>query len=79
MKSLFLIISIVILFSSCSKEIMDPCIDSSQIGKHVMGNCLYDPVCGCDGNEYYNEGLAQNAGLTSWIKGPCKYNTLLKN
>ena len=31
----------------------------------------YNPVCGCDGNEYGNPSSARVAGITSWTVGAC--------
>ena len=31
----------------------------------------YNPVCGCDGNDYPNTSSATVAGITSWTNGPC--------
>ncbi|MEM9991654.1 MAG: hypothetical protein AAF738_07820, partial [Bacteroidota bacterium] len=32
---------------------------------------VFDPVCGCDGNQYSNACQALAAGVQSWTAGPC--------
>lgn len=40
----------------------------------------YNPVCGCDGNEYGNPSSAFVNGVTSWTMGPCNsVNGLWRN
>ena len=73
MKSVFSLVSLFLIFSSCTKQSAneDPCIDPQKVGKAHIMLCLYDPVCGCNGVTYYNYGSAEDAGLISWTEGPC--------
>ena len=47
------------------------CIDTDRIVPNTNCPTLFDPVCGCDGNEYSNECFAASEGVTSWTFGPC--------
>lgn len=42
---------------------------ASDFGEGVSYD--YQPVCGCDGEEYRHRDLAVAAGITSWTKGKC--------
>ncbi len=47
------------------------CIDPSLIGTLDCED-IYEPVCGCDDQTYWNSCFAQNdAGVTEWTDGPC--------
>ncbi|MEZ4911069.1 MAG: cohesin domain-containing protein [Saprospiraceae bacterium] len=53
--------------SSCYDSSLDtglPCIITYPIPAPP-------PVCGCNGEEFSNEGCAINAGYPSWTEGPC--------
>lgn len=47
------------------------CIDASKIKPDGICTMQYDPVCGCDGKTYSNACVASNAGLRTFVKGPC--------
>lgn len=48
------------------------CINPTWIDSTVACIEIYDPVCGCDGNDYDNYCYAINyGGVTSWKKGVC--------
>ena len=52
-----------------------PCPDGcvNPVWIDTLTPCLgtYDPVCGCNGQDYDNECRAFSYGVTSWTRGPC--------
>jgi len=75
MKEKLLLLSMLILFFSCAnntiEEEIDTCIDESKIDKEAACYLIYAPVCGCDGETYSNDCIAQTNGLLSFEEGAC--------
>jgi|SRR5579859_6309980 len=61
------------LLVGCHYDGISDCIDQQKKVRNISVMCMdvYDPVCGCDGVTYSNSCLADNAGVTRYLKGPC--------
>ncbi|MEY4134279.1 MAG: hypothetical protein RL386_629 [Bacteroidota bacterium] len=57
---------IVVLFSGCEKT----CVEKKK--EDCACIALYDPVCGCNDVTYGNACEAACAGISDYVKGPCK-------
>ena len=56
-----------ILFSISESIPTDcPCVNPDWVDPMAFCTFEYDPVTGCDGNNYSNPCVAQSSGLTSW-------------
>ena len=56
-----------------SEPIPNVCFDQSIITGNPCST-QFDPVCGCDGNTYSNECVANEAGVTTVASGECNGN-----
>ncbi|MDF2156646.1 Kazal-type serine protease inhibitor domain-containing protein [Algoriphagus sp. CAU 1675] len=74
MKKLVLIFMIAFLGFSCQDEPANNCFDKDLIDFSTGCAAVYDPVCGCDGQTYYNACYAKSSGLKSWGQGECLNN-----
>ena len=54
------------VISSCEKD----CVEKRR--EDCVCIALYDPVCGCNDVTYGNACEAECAGITNYVKGPCK-------
>ncbi len=61
----------LVIATSCGKK---SCHDQAMEDAHATALCTQDcpEVCGCDGNTYCNECIANSQGIKVVSQGPCK-------
>ena len=75
MKNKLLIFILILLSINCSDiEVIEPeeiCIDQNLADEVVTCYLIYAPVCGCDGNTYSNDCIADSMGILNYQDGEC--------
>ena len=67
MKTLYLfLLLLTVVISGCEKT----CVEKRK--ENCACITLYDPVCGCNDVTYGNSCEAECAGITDYVKGPCR-------
>lgn len=72
MKQLTIILTIIATMTLFGCKKTDDCYDKQMEQEH-SGICQQDcpGVCGCDGQTYCNECIANSKGITVVSNGPC--------
>lgn len=75
--ALSLALGILLATSACRMEktiarLADSCVDQTKVRPDAACAEIYQPVCGCDGRTYPNACIADNAGVTRHVFGPCE-------
>ena len=47
------------------------CVDESRIDPQAVCYLIYAPVCGCNGETYSNDCIAQSNGVYNYTQGAC--------
>ena len=73
MKKLLLILVFIQVCFSCTQD-AQICADKELIDTTIICDSIYNPVCGCDNNTYYNACEALNkGGLNMYSIGQCAH------
>lgn len=71
-KNIFLLIYLFII-TACNTD-NKLCIDTNSIDLSTTLDSIYEPVCGCDDNTYYNKYVAEYLnGVKHWQAGQCDH------
>lgn len=73
MNKIWIYFSISILFIACTED-NKLCIDKSVVDNSLQCDTIYQPVCGCNNETYYNACEAEYMnGIKQWTNGQCAH------
>ena len=73
MKKGLLFFILILCAFSCMED-AQICVNEKQIDTNFNCDSVYNPVCGCDNNIYYNACEAENkAGINIYTEGLCQH------
>tara|TARA_B100000768_G_C11144351_1_gene317481 strand:+ start:53 stop:292 length:240 start_codon:yes stop_codon:yes gene_type:complete len=75
MKKKLLPFILMLLFINCKDiDVIEPeklCLDQNLVDELTVCYEIYAPVCGCDGNTYSNDCIADSNGILNYQEGEC--------
>ena len=77
MKAFLILILVTLPFNIYSQN--SECFEECFYDADAFCPALYDPVCGCNGENYANYCFALASGIPSWSTGVCADNTNCEN